>query len=344
MILTVGNTDFKDFSKFQINLNFDTLGSTFSFDVSPYNYENPDHKKLFELLTYQKCKIKYNNQLILTGELQNVKRKQNANECTANVSGASKPIVMSQCSLPVDFDFQSANLTLRQIANKLAKPFGVTVKFSPVAEKQGLPDKEYQSDAIDPTQKPADYLASLATQAGMIERHDEEGRLLFTKPDPNDKILSRYEIGQMPILEMEVVAVGTNMHSKISAVGQTSISKQGQREGTETNGLVKSDRPLTVTQTRGEDVDSKTTAEQVRARELKSISATVICSQWTINDLVMIPGDMVEILAPKLGILQPQKMMVLNNRLSLDADGESSTVTLVLHEALSGLTPRLGFA
>lgn len=343
MILTVGNTEFKDFSKFQINLNFDTLGSTFSFDVSPYNFENPDHKKLFELLTFQKCNIRYNDQLILTGELQNVVREQDANECVANVTGASKPIVLAQCNMPLDFDFQSNNLTLRQISEKIASAFGLSVKFSPVAEQLKLADVEYESDALEPTVNPSNYLASMATQAGMITRHDEEGRLLFTKPDPNDKILARYEIGQMPVLKMRVVAAGTNMHSEISAIGQTSITKEGQREGTETNELVKANRPITVTQTRGEDTESKTAAQQVRARELKSISATITCSQWTINDLVMIPGDMVEILAPKLGILQPQKMMVLNNRLELDAEGERSTVTLVLHEALSGLTPVLGF-
>ena len=343
MKLTVGDINFADFSKFNINLNFDTLGSTFSFDVSPYNFNNPDHKKLFEFLTYQQCRIMNENQLVLTGELQNVRRKQNAASCVANVTGASKPIKMSQNNLPVDFDFQSTNLTLRQIAEKLAAPFNITVKFSPVAEQQGLPDYEYSSEAIELTQKPSDYLASLATQVGMILRHDEEGRLLFTKPDPNDKILARYEIGQDPVLEMEVAAIGTNMHSNISAVGQASISKEGQREGTVTNNLVKSDRTLIVSQTRGEDTESKTAAKQVRARELKSISATVTCSSLIINDLVMIPGDMVEILAPDLGVLTPQKMMVLNNRLEETAEGESSIVTLVLHEALSGLTPKLGF-
>lgn len=342
MKLTVGDIDFADFSKFNMNLSFDTLGSTFSFDVSPYNHDNADHKKLFELLAFQQCRITHNDQLVLTGEIQNVIREQDANECVANVTGASKPIVMGQCNLPVDFEFQSTNLTLRQLAKKLAKPFDITVKFSPVAEKLGLPDINYSSEAIELTQKPADYLASIATQAGMIERHDEEGRLLFTKPDPNDKILARFEIGQVPVLKMSIAAVGTNMHSKISAVGQTSISKEGQREGTETNELVKANRPLIVTQTRGEDVDSKTAAAQVRARELKSISATITCSSLTINDLVMIPGDMVEILAPKLGVLTPQKMMVLNNRLEKTAEGHSSVVTLVLHEALSGLTPRLG--
>ena len=343
MKLSVGDSNFTDFSKFQINLNFDTLGSTFSFDVSPYNFNNPDHKKLFSLLTFEQCKITYGNQEVLTGELQNAIRSQDAAGVVANVTGASRPIVMGQCNMPLGFDFQSTNLTLRQIAEKLANPFGITVKFSPVAERDGLPNVEYSSDALELTQKPGSYLASLATQAGMILRHDEQGRLLFTKPDPNDKILARFEVGQVPILKMSVGAAGTNMHSDISAVGQTSITKEGQREGTEKNTLVKANRPLIVTQTRGEDTESKTVAEQVRARELKNVSATVICSQWTINGLVMIPGDMVEILAPALGVLTPQKMMVLNNRLELTAEGESSTVTLVLHEALSGLTPKLGF-
>jgi prophage tail gpP-like protein len=128
MILKI-NDRFKNrtvdfFNEFTLNLVHDSVGSTFGFSFY-FDPNNPEHKELACVSHYHEVQLEHNNELLLTGYLTSQRFKHSAVKELASFGGYSLPGVLDDCEIPTSlYPLQSDGLTLKEIAEKLIKPFG----------------------------------------------------------------------------------------------------------------------------------------------------------------------------------------------------------------------------
>jgi len=100
-----------------------------------FNPENPEHKQIFKPYSYSTVEVFHNGELLMTGTFLNNSFLSASKKSLIPISGYSVPGILEDCEIPVSsYPLQSINLNLKQIAEKLIKPFGIKMIVDPLVE------------------------------------------------------------------------------------------------------------------------------------------------------------------------------------------------------------------
>lgn len=333
----ITNRSVDKFNQFRLNLQYDSIASTFSFNFF-FDPENKDHKEMACVSHYHTCTLEHNNELLLTGYVLSQAFNHSNVKQLAAIGGYSLPGFLEDCEIPVSlYPLQSDGLSLKQIAEKLIVPFGLKmVVDSSVASKM---DAVYETSTASESQTIKGYLTELAAQKNIIMSHNARGNLLFTSAKTKQKPILHFENGVIGT-SMSMSFNGQGMHSEITVQKQADVDGGNSGESTIKNPYVPFVyRPKVKTQSSGDDIDTDLVARQMLAAELKNLKLTIVTDRWELNGKILKPGTIISVLNPEVYIYK--KSLFFIESIDFIGDNKSVTATLncVLPEVYNTDTP-----
>lgn len=325
------------FNQFKLNLQYDSIASTFSFNFY-FDPQNPDHKEMTCVSHYHLATLEHNGELLLTGYVLSQAFNHSNVKQLAAIGGYSLPGFLEDCEIPTSlYPLQSDNLTLRQIAQKLIQPFKLKLVVDPSVSKKV--DSVYDTSTASESQTIKGYLTELAAQKQVIISHNEKGELLFTSAKTKQKPILHFEDGVIGT-SMSLSFNGQAMHSHITVQKQASVDGDNAGESTVTNPYVPFVyRPKVKTQSSGNDNDTVLAAKQLLAAELKNIKLTIVTDRWELDGKILKPNNIISVMNPEIYIYKKTNWFI--ESIDFIGDNKSVTATLncVLPEVYNGETP-----
>lgn len=372
MQIKVNGKFYDFFNNGTISTNLDAVASTFAFSAK-YDPTNPVHKVLFKPLSYLKVEFFEGDRLLSTGTITNHSFNSHAAPELVVLSGYSLPGVLEDCQIPFAsfpvlsnsdgvevVSLESNNLTLKEITNKLIKPFGVKliVYDSVTAECNQIIEKTVAS--AEETVK--DYICKIANQKNVVVSHDIHGNLIMFRPTLTAK--ASLSLNLENTLTMSLVVDGQSIHSDLTCIRQPSkgngdnpFAKDATGGGgtnpddpntgddnklkistmdTVKNPLVGTFRPLVDVLSSGTFFDTKRAAQNKRAAELKNIKLSFSLNYWPVVSV----GDIVEVINPELFINSITRMVLESTVISETPTEKTMTGILVLPETFNSNPPK----
>lgn len=333
MTLKINNTKFDFFNRFSVQLRYNSVGSAFSFDAY-FNTENDEHKKLLKPLRYARCVVEHEGETLITGTLLNNTFKSAPQKQLTSLSGYSVTGVLEDCET---FEpLQSDGLTLKQVAEKLLKPFGISMVIADAVKTKM--DETFTVTTANEKQSVKSYLTELAAQKNIIISHTAGGSLLFTVANASQKPVLHFD-GGIPGTEMSIAINGQAMHSEIKVVAQADTESANTAENSVTNPFVLVYRPKLIVQSSGTDNDTLQAAKNVRADELKNIKLTISTDRWLIDGKVIKPNMVISVHNHELFLYKKTNWFVESVKLDGDSTKTTAVLECVLPEVYNGNEP-----
>lgn len=328
------------FNDFKIDLVYDSIASTFAFQAL-FDPDNEAHREIFCVSHYHEAELWHNGELILTGFILSQKFRQSPTEEMASISGYSKTGVFEDCEIPPSlYPLQSNNLSLREIANRIANKFKIKVVVDDaVASKM---NKVFPDTTASESENIKSYLHEMAKQKDIVITHTPKGELLFTEAKTKQEPILDFDLtkGTPHGTSFDLVFDGQGMHSDITLQKQASSTGGNAGKYTIENPYVPIVyRPTVKSQTSGDDNDTGLAARRELANELKNFKLTITLDDWIIKGKIIRPNNTVTIYAPKLFMFK--KVTWFIESVSLVGNQESTTATLqcVLPEVYTNQVP-----
>lgn len=338
MILRIKNRRFDFFNSFNLNLKFDSVANAFSFNVY-FDPENKDHRDLFHLGHYHTCTVEHEGQQLLSGFLLSHVLKNSSKKELSGIGGYSLTGVLEDCNIPPSlYPLQADGLSLKEIAQKLLKPFNL--KFVIDSSVSSKMNSIYEETTASETATIKGYLTELAAQKNIIISNTVNGELLFTKANTKKNPIIDFNDG-IPATTYSLSFNGQAMHSQITALKEPDIDGGNSGEFTVTNPFVPFVfRPKVVTQSSGDDNDTESVAKQALAAEIKNISLDITTDRWLVDGNIIMPGNIITVTNPEIYLYNKTKWFI--EEVNLIGNSKSTTATLkcVLPCVYDGSTPK----
>lgn len=333
MIVKINNKKYDFFSSITVNLSYNSFASTFGITAF-FDPEDDDHKSLFRPLRYSKVEIEHNNETLLTGRKLNPRFKSSSSPNLATLSGYSLTGVLEDSSIPISvYPLQSDGLSLKEIAEKILKPFDIAVVVDLAVKDRANEVYESSDGKVDGTVK--DYLTELATQKSIILSHTSGGALLLTEVKANTRPIADLS----DALEKTMSVSGQKLHSSITALKEASLDGGNAGEKELDNPIIDSFRPRVITQTSGNDNDTELAAIKARASELSAIKLVIKLDSWIVNNRVIKPNQVISVKDPNIFLFKKTNWFIESVSLSGNAESETAVLNCVPPEVYNGKPP-----
>lgn len=333
------------FDKFALSLRYDSIASSFKF-AGYFNPDNNEQKEMYCVGHFHTCTVEHNNELLLTGTILNEGFGRGRVRELAVFDGYSLPGVLENCNIPPDiYPLQSDGLTLKEIASKLIKPFGLTMIIDGSVSAQM--DEPYTKTTAEATETIKDYLTKLATQKDVIITNDARGRIVFTKAKTRGTPILDFNVpkgGAIPGTKIGMTFNGHDMHSHIHVMKQADINGGNAGETVIRNPYVPFVyRPRVIIQNSGDDNDTEKLAKRALAAELKNLKLTITTDRWEMDGKIIKPNNLITVTCPDVYLYKKSTWFI--EEISFEGDAESTTAVLTccLPEVYNGQTPRYLF-
>lgn len=206
--------------------------------TAPFEVDRKAFRDAFRPFSFAPVEVMVGGDLLFTGTLVEVTPRVESDARTVAVSCYAKPAVLEDCTLPAHMvPFESAGLSLRQIADRLCTPFGVSVVFT---APEGAPFKKVNTrrkrgdTEAEPDQRVGDFLADMAKQRGLVITSTPAGELLFQKSVAPGHPVARLQEGLPPLVSVAPTFSPQSYYSEIT--GFTSAKRgRGGSKWTERN-------------------------------------------------------------------------------------------------------------
>jgi prophage tail gpP-like protein len=334
------------FNEFTLELRHDSISSGFgfSFYFDPNNYE---HKELACVTHFHEVQVLYNDELLVTGVITSQKFRHTPTKSLCVITGYTKTGVLEDCQIPPQlYPLQSNRLSLREITEKLLKPFKLDLVID--SSVSSAANKIIDISTANETQTIKDYLVELAKQRDILVSHNEKGQLLFTslKTDITPLIEFDNTKGIQVGTSFELNYDGQGMHSHITTQKQASVDGGNAGEQTIRNPYVLSSyyRPKVTTQSSGDDNDTQSAAERELASELKGLTLTIDTDRWVIDGKIIRPNNIITIFDPELYIYKKTTWFIESIRYTGNETENIATINCVVPEVYNKKKPTSIFA
>lgn len=337
----IRNRTVKYFSRFALDIRYDSVASVFSFDFF-FDPDSQEHVDLACLGHYHLATLEHNDELLLTGFILSATFESTSGRNPVKCSGYSLPGVLEDCNIPPSlYPLQSDGLTLKEITDKLLRPFKIRRRVDPaVAARMNTP---YKTTTARESQTIKAYLSELASQKQIIMSHTPAGELLFTEAN-TDKPPILHFTGGIPSIAMNLTFNGQPMHSHITVLKQADIDGGNSGEATVKNPYVPYVyRPKVIVQSSGTDIDTIRVAKAALAEELKHIKLVIKTDRWEIDGSIIKPNNTILVENKEVYSFNPVKWFIESVRLEGNKDKTVATLTCVLPEVYNGRTPKYIF-
>lgn len=334
------NRQVEFFNNFTFNLVHDSVASTFSFDFF-FDPDNPGHKELACVSHYHECTMEDNGELLLTGFIISQGFEVRENKQLARFSGYSKPGVLEDCEIPPDlYPLQSNNLSLKQIAEKLIRPFKLKMVIDPsVSDRM---NKVFKASTASETSTVKAYLTDLAKQKNIVISHNEKGELLFTESKAKGVPILDFDLNKpsLPLLSCNFVFDGQKMHSHITLQKQASSDGGNAGQYTIRNPYVLVVyRPTVKSQSSGDDNDTSLAARRELSSELKNLKWTIALDRWYVNNKIIKPNNTITVISPELYGYVKVTLFIESINFVGNAAAQTCTLNCVLPEVYTNEIP-----
>lgn len=328
------------FNDFTVDMKFNSCASAFSLRFR-FDEDNPEHKELGAFTHFHECTLEYNGELLITGNVLCTGFLDTAKADLCTLTGYSKPGVLEDCTIPPSlYPLQSDGLTLRQIAQKLIKPFELEMVVAPSVSARM--DKVFKKTVAEATQTVRDYLTELASQKDIVLSHDEYGRLLFTEAiiDQVPAIDFDRSKGMVPGTSFDFNFNGQGMHSHIHVQKEADVDGGNAGESMVRNPyVVHVYRPIVINQSSGDDNDTVLAAKRALANELRGLTYAIGTDRWLVNNKIVRPNIIVSVINPVTYIFKKVEFFVESVVLTGNEDRTVATLNCVLKDVYSKETP-----
>ena len=364
----INNKSYIHFESFQIDSSLDAVASTFSL-TALWEIDNLEHRNLFRPLSYNKIEIfDDDDKLQLTGTILNHDFYAHATTDLIELSGYSLPGVIEDCNIPYSmYPLESLKMNLREIAEKLIKPFGLNLIVDQSASREV--NLVYAKTSLEPQDSIKDYLSKLASQRNIIISHDENGHLRMFKPNINGDI--KMIFNDQNSINLGLTVNGQGMHNVMTILRQPKAKKKKTEKrkpkqvidyfdddgnqiapikktkmvkrkpkplffDTLNNEMVKSFRPSVRKMTEGEDVSTEAAVRNYMADEMKNITFVIDLNRW--ENLKF--GDMIELESKRLFLNKKIRLMISSISKGQSASEKTMSILAVLPESYTGDEPK----
>jgi prophage tail gpP-like protein len=351
------------FDSFEIHSKYDSLGSTFKFNFF-FNPNNIEHKEMACVGHYHIAYLKEGDDLLMTGYILSQGFTDAPQQELVSIEGYSLTGVLEDSQIPTGTAtswftpmkgyakkvinkvwpgaLQSNNLSLKEIIEKHLNPFDLkyVVDDSVAADA----DKKYDEVTAKESQTIKSYLCELAAQKNIVLTDDEFGRLLLTRPKPNQTPIFHFERGdkQIPGTKMRLVFNGQGMHSHIRVVQQQDEDESipASEEQIENPYVPLVFRPHLSVQNSGNSDDTKQSAKNILSKELKNVTLTIETDRWHVNGKLFKPGQIISVTNPYVYLYKKSNWFIEEVILRGDAKQKVATLKCVLPCVYDGTTPQ----
>ncbi|MDD9911662.1 MAG: hypothetical protein OXR68_04080 [Alphaproteobacteria bacterium] len=168
--LSINGKILKGWSDVNVTRSMQTISGSFSLSTVD--------SKLFETFTPHisngdKCQVSVDGTPVITGYVDQIDAFYTANDHTLTVSGRDKTGDLVDCSV-IHSSGEFKNRTVKQIAQTLCQPFGITVKTD-------YDGKAFKVFRIEPGETVFDAIERMCRQLALLPISTPEGDLLLTR-------------------------------------------------------------------------------------------------------------------------------------------------------------------
>lgn len=171
--LLVNGLRYEGWKQVQVHSSLEELCQSFSVDFSLKTSEKSPSVQLHE---GDVVEVQIGGEPVITGYVDDPTESYDARSHTLSVSGRSKTEDLVDCSA-IYQSGRIANKSLKQIADLLCKPFGISVS---VAEDLDI-DDPIPVFKIQESQSPFEALNDVCRQSGLLQITDPKGNLVLTR-------------------------------------------------------------------------------------------------------------------------------------------------------------------
>jgi prophage tail gpP-like protein len=358
------------FNNLVFNRKFNSLASTFSFNF----YFDPNDQNSAEIICVShvhECVLYYTtnrepnyepnkSERVLTGYLLRSKFRNNGQPQWVQLSGYSKPGVLTDCDYPPDqYPLEIDGLTLRQIVRRAIQPFGLELVSNRTATSAGKKfvvedvDEDDSDDddedgedskktAADSSENIASHLSGLAKMRNVVLSHNSAGNVYITTPNTKNKpiitldFLDSSSPGiKIPGLDVELDFNAQGLHSHITVKQQASEEEEDDgQEVTIRNPLlpvkaVKRPKVCFISE------DGETTVRMAALYELgkeirENVPLTVRMGQIEFDGKLIAPNETIAVRDPSLYLYNLCAWFIQDCEIKVDGDEESCVANCVL--------------
>jgi prophage tail gpP-like protein len=356
--LKIQGEEFTNFQNFKLNLMFNSIASTFSFDAY-FDEKNESQKKLFRPYSYRKCEVfSPSNELLLTGVILNHGFKSSKNKNLVGVGGSSVTGVLETSQIsPKNYPLETSGKTVRQIVDSLISPFGLSIGEFAVRQsdeaKQEI-NQVIEKTASKPTKTIKSYLSELCAQRNLLITNNAKGQIVITRINANQPSIRKLSTGDYTDIGLN--CDGQKMHDEITVMRQASKTNTNATQATvrnpfitefrtditQKNRFVPNVRPMVKEQKSGEDQTATTAAQNALANEFRSMKFVINVPKWEWvkgqmilpNEIITIPQD------PELHLADDTNVFIESVSFSGTVKAQTSVLTCVIPEVYNGQTPK----
>ena len=321
MRLTIAGKRFTGFKKYEVNLVFNAIASSFSF-TAQYDF-------LDTLLEYPSCEIhNKKGQLLIRGTVLPPTLKSSPMPEDIVVQGYSSAGVLEDCQIPTSlYPLQYDGMNLDEITTRILSGFFFRHVFSYSVKDDVL--KPYETVEAKPGQKIKEFLNQLAADRNIILSHKPDGTLLYTRLDTTIlKPIDTFEVGKHGIKKMTLQIDGQNMHNPIEVIGQADTNEEGDANQAHlTNPYVSYFRPKVVVYESGDEFDAEKACRNELGKELGGIKLTFETTKFNF------PGKLILVKNRALKLVRPTEFFIESVKVKGESkDEDNYTYTCVLKD------------
>lgn len=305
---------------------------------APFEPDRAEFRSAFRPLAYRGIDVAVGGDAIFTGTALTVAPSSTPEARTVTAGGYSLPGVLVDCTASGETpSLEFIGLTLRDIAEELAEPFGLGVSFEDGAD----PGPAFFDVSIGAAQAVMPFLAELAQQRGLVIGSNRAGDIVFrqsVRPGEPVAVLGSEHAG--PVRSVTPQFRPQQYYSHITGTEPEIIGMPGGRV-TIRNRRLDAIRPYTFTvpDTQEDDLETATRAKIGRMFG-DAASWTVELTTWRdpAGELWK-PNTTVKLHWPSAMIYQPYEFLIRAVELRATANRREASLELVLPGAYRGDIP-----
>lgn len=334
VVLKIGGQRWSYWEQIELTLSLD------SFDLcgftSVFEPDKPAFRSTFKPFSYKSLTVDVDDELLFTGQLVGVEPKAAKDSKTVECNGYALPAVLSDVNAPASaFPLEFNGMTLQQIAEQLAAPFGVEVVFDSPA------GASFRRVKLERTDKVFDFLTTLAKQRSLVMSNTAEGRLQFFQSIGAGVPVVSLREGEQPLQEVTATFSPQAYYSEITGFAKTKSGRKGSRYTVQNPQLPAVVRPLSYT---AEDVKAPDLPTAVQARMARMfgnmVAYVVELPTWCDPQGALFkPNTLCTLEAPGAMVYNKTTMLIRDVVLRQTKQATTASLGLVLPGAFSGQLP-----
>jgi len=304
--------------------------------TAPFEPDDEQFRRTFRPFSYKPMSVSVGGETLFTGTLVGVDPTVQGDRLAVSVNGYASPGVLQDCAPPASaWPIEQNGLDLRELAAKLAEPFGIPVQF------MGDPGPPFERQKPEPVKKILDFLKPLAQQRGFIISSTAEGFLLFWRSVEPGQPRAVLRQGESPVTSVTPNFQPQEYYSAITGLTPTQLGDTGQSYTARNPHLDGVLRP-SVFQFRDAESGDVETATRAKLGRMfgNMVSYSVEVSTWRDpQGRLWEPNTTVKLIAPNAMVYQEYELIVRSVSFERDAEQKTAALELVLPGAFSGETP-----